>query len=57
MTNLTSKVAEAAKTYRNEYVRNTAVIAARVAVVAVVVGGVAYASHKIKEAHKANQEA
>jgi len=57
MTNLTSKVAEAAKTYRTEYVRNTAVIAARVAVVTAVVVGAAYASHKIKEAHKANKEA
>jgi hypothetical protein len=54
VTNLTRKAAEAAKTYRNDYVRNVAVTTARVVAVTAVVVGVAYASHKIKEAHKAN---
>jgi hypothetical protein len=52
MTNLSQKVAEAAKAYRTDYVRTVAVTAARVAVVTAVVAGAAYASHKIKEAHK-----
>lgn len=54
MTNLTQKAVQAAKTYRTDYVRNVAVVTARVAVVTAVVVGVAYASHKIKEAHKAD---
>jgi hypothetical protein len=56
MTNLANKATEAVKSYRNEYVRNATVIAVRVAVVVAVVGGAAYASHKIKEAHKSTNE-
>jgi hypothetical protein len=54
MTNLTQKAVDAAKAYRRDYVRNVAVVTARVVVVTAVVAGAAYASHKIKEAHRAN---
>lgn len=54
MTSLFPETDKAAKIYRKIQIRNAAVVTARVAVVTAAIVGVAYASHKIKEAHKAN---